>query len=144
MIGVQSKVQLKDESIRFGSKDQSGWELSVEEIRVIIEYTTEDGPFAPDHFLVFVNRSGTEYHLPLEAEGCLEVAEQVGKALEADIDLKLSTSTNFASRVVFPDSIAGVEGYKLEKTKQTLTQRLFHLGQEVRMILSDEVRRSLS
>lgn len=144
MIGTQSKVQLENGLIRFDSEDQTGWELSINEIRAVIEYTTEEGPFVPDHFLVFVDRSATEYHLPLEAAGCLELAEQVGRTLGADIDLKLSASSTFASRVVFPGAIAGVEGYKLEKTKQSLAQRIFRLGQEARMILSDEVRGSLS
>lgn len=144
MTSEQSRVRLEDGLIRFDAPNQSGWEFSVGKIRAIIEYTTEEGPFVSDHFLVFVDGSANEYHLPLDAEGCSELVEQMEKMLESDVNLKLSSSTNFASRVAFPRSIAEAEGYKLEKTRRSLVQRLFHLGQEVTMILSDQVRETVS
>lgn len=143
MSSDKSRVFYQDGSIHFSPANGNGWQIPVQRIRAIIEYTTEEGPFAPDHFLVFVDRSATEHHLPLSAEGCSDVIKQVGEVLRADVDLNLSSSTKFASRVVFPDSIAGSDGYKLEKAKRSLTQRLFHLNQRVSMILSDQVKKTL-
>ena len=55
----QNRVCLKDGLIQFDSSNQSDWSLDVGKIRVVIEYTTEEGPFVPDHFLVFVDCSAT-------------------------------------------------------------------------------------
>lgn len=143
MITKKHIVSVTNGLIQFDPLDQTGWELLIEEIRAIIEYTTEEGPFGSDHFLVFIDSSATEFHLPLDSEGCLDAIKQIGKVLRTDVNLKLSSSTYFVSRVVFPSSIAESKGYVLEKTPRSLTQKFFSLGQEVSMVLSDEVRRSL-
>lgn len=144
MIENQSRVCLQNDILQFNPEDQFGWEFPVNCVKSIIEYTTEEGPFAPDHFLVFVDGSVTEYHLPLDTEGSLDVIEQIGNVLGANIDLKLFSSTEFASRVVFPDSIAEEEGYRLEKTPDSFIQKIFCFGQKTKMILSDEIREEVT
>jgi hypothetical protein len=38
--------------LRFASDDYGRWELSLDDVALMGEYTTQDGPMLEDHFLV--------------------------------------------------------------------------------------------
>lgn len=95
--------------------DDSGkisWSLQIEGIVLISEYTTNEGPQVDDWFLVFVTaESGKAYFATcsLYADGRDDVLASLQERLGSSIELGLTGSTDWKSRVLWPPEITGNE-----------------------------------
>lgn len=98
------RYKIVDGVISYSSTRYSSWDLPLAEVSVIGEYTNEDGPFIDDYFLVFVTRNNLQWF-----EGSFYGAErddlmrELSRLLDSELSLKLSHSTVFASRILWPD-----------------------------------------
>ena len=101
------KIWLDGDVIRYRSKTYSDLDLPVSEIRVIGESTNSLGPFADDYFFCFaIGPEGwceTSYY----ADGCGEFLDALFHRLQSSYQLGLNNSTDYASRVLWPPSLAG-------------------------------------
>src|SRR5476649_2469445 len=81
-------------------------EIDYDEIVIVGEYTNQNGPFTDDHFLALLFRDGRYREIPL-----FTPAEPVLAELEAKRGIVfkagLTFSTDFASRIFYPDSLKG-------------------------------------
>lgn len=85
-----------------------GWSLPSTEVRLIGEYTNENGPWLDDYFLVFLASSdGAWNQASFYATGRDEVLAELGQVLGTKLDLGLCNSANFKSRIIWPPNLAG-------------------------------------
>jgi len=88
------------------------------EIVLVAEYTTDDGPSVDDYFLVFVTREDGELFyssVTMGASGINAALEELEKHLGCSLELKLSARRSWASRVVWPQHLAGSEYLEAEE-----------------------------
>ena len=85
--------------IAYTSEHYGSFSVSLADIAVVGEFTTDSGPFIDDWFLVFVPRSGREwFEASMFANGIEQVREQLCIALGFSFQVGLAASVRCASR----------------------------------------------
>jgi hypothetical protein len=101
---------------RFEKHDgHGGWELRITDLVLIAEYTTNEGPYLDDYFLVFwVKQQGEllKAECSFYADGRDEALTEVGRVLGTELELGLASSTEWNSRVVWPEALQGKPYYE--------------------------------
>jgi hypothetical protein len=128
---------LDGDTLRY-SLTSSGFVLPLSEIRIIGECTNQNGPFADDYFLCFVTQPSGWYEASFYASGCEEFLSALGARLGVPLQFTLMASTDFASRILWPATLAGrpLFDYDLEEPTS--------LGSRFRSWLSPRVVQRLS
>jgi hypothetical protein len=134
-------IRLNGDVITYASRLFGSFSLPVEDIAVIGEFTTDNGPVIDDWFLVFVCRGGDWFEASIYSDGSEGVRKGLSMALGANLDLSLAGSTDFASRVVWPTEIAGRPLFEFEIVSGTGFLRRLKLAilPEIRHSLTSEV-----
>ena len=101
------RIQLDGDVIRYRSAVYGDWDLPVSELRIVGECTNQDGPVVDDYFFCFATGPGMWFEASFYAEGRDEFLEALGVKLGARLVTGLCHSTDFASRVLWPPSLAG-------------------------------------
>jgi hypothetical protein len=94
---------------------EESWSISLGDIVLIAEYTTDKRPDADDYFLVFVTREQGEFYysnVTMYAAGINESLIEVERVLGCSLELTLHSSTTLCSRVVWPLRLAGSEYFR--------------------------------
>jgi hypothetical protein len=106
------------------------WQLPVAAIAILAEYTTLNGPFLDDYFVVFASVENQEWIVrtaTFYADGCDEVLEALSAHWGAPLQFGLSHSTDWNSRVIWPEELAGQDYFTFtEVPPQSLLERLRH------------------
>ena len=121
------------------------WSVEIDDILLIAEYTTNEGPYCDDYFLVFVTRSYI-YQCTFYANGTDMVIQTLSEMFNAPLQLKLCNSTDWNSRVIWPVHLEGSEYFQftkvkpdslLSKTRKTLlgSQLEYKLAEPIQAIL---------
>ncbi len=124
--------------ITYESRHLGSFSLPMADVAVIGEYTTQDGPFFDDWFLVFVRRDGEWFEASMYGEGPEEVRDGLSKSLRAEIHLGLAASTDFASRVLWPPGLLGQPLFEFVKPSGS------RFLERMRLVILPAVRRQLS
>lgn len=79
-------------------------EYSIQDVAVIGEYTTEEGPVNDDWFLVFVRKNGEMFQLPIYdiIANTNTFFEDLSKYYKVEIKPKLANSTAMRSNLLWP------------------------------------------
>ena len=93
--------------ITYVSRLFGSFSLSIADIAVVGEFTADTGPFVDDWFIVFVRRGGDWFEASVYSDGFDALRNGLSLAIGADVHCCLADSTNFASRVVWPEAISG-------------------------------------
>ncbi len=129
--------------------DQDGvvrWGLSVDDLVLVAEYTTRDGPLADDYFLIFCTvEDGKALFATCSfyVDGRDEVLSVIGEMLGSSLNLQLCGSAELDSNVLWPAELAGQKYFRFQKAEpRKLRERLREvvLGPAVEMFLSDPVQ----
>lgn len=83
------------------------WSLSIRDIKVIGEYTDRNGPYIDDYFFVFVLADGTWRQASFYAEDRELFLRALSEKLEYKLECGLCNSTDYKSRVLWPESLKG-------------------------------------
>ncbi|MGH9703664.1 MAG: hypothetical protein ACRD4K_09835 [Candidatus Acidiferrales bacterium] len=86
------------------------WECPLRPIVLMAEYTTSEGPFVDDYFLVFVSKENEKYYFATASfysDGREALIDYLSKKWGVRVELGLANSTGWKSRVVWPPEIAG-------------------------------------
>ncbi|HEV1995411.1 MAG TPA: hypothetical protein VGR03_13860 [Candidatus Acidoferrum sp.] len=92
------------------SEGQLLWQCPLDSIVLMAEYTTNEGPFLDDYFLVFVSiEKGKQYFATASfySDGREMIVEHLSQKWDVRVKLGLSHSTEWKSRVLWPPEIAG-------------------------------------
>lgn len=105
--GAESGVLRFDASlITYISRYYGSFSIPLSEVAVVGEFTTDNGPFIDDWFLVFVPRIGDDwFEASMYAVGIESFREQLSSALGFTIIGSLAASTDFTSRILWPPAL---------------------------------------
>jgi hypothetical protein len=130
--------------------DTTRWSVAIKDLVLIAEYTTKQRKECDDYFLVFVTRESGELYY-LEVTGCAggipEVFEKLESCFGCILDLRLQSSTDWDSRVIWPEAVAGSRFYEFEEVvPEGLRDRIQSRikGKQVMHRLAEPVLRFLS
>lgn len=96
------------------------WQVAVDGVLMVAEYTTNEGPWADDYFLVFVESDSSKLSMArasLYSEGTDEVLRDLGQRWAANIEMRLHNSTEWKSRVLWPPELAGTEYFDFKEVE---------------------------
>jgi hypothetical protein len=117
---------MKNEAITFPSADTIVFHLgdnedqvsSLDSIKLVGEFTTEDGPYAEDHLLsVWLNDQRT-LEIPIGSPGVAVLLEKLGSKAGVPIQTSLASETSFASRVLYPPEKSGQALFVFESARK--------------------------
>jgi hypothetical protein len=86
--------------------EQKLWELDLETIAAVGEYTTPEGPFVEDYFLVFVAHNGDWFQAGWGSQGAEVALAELERHLGTRLRSRLANRTDLTSRVMWPQKIA--------------------------------------
>lgn len=112
--------------------------MQVEDIGVIGEYTTPNGPWEDDYFVVFVDRDGKRLEVP-DTAFTPAATDELRRSLGSDFAFGLANSTDFNSRILWPPKFAGKPLYVFTKVPaRGFTRRVLQIlgGREVQLTLT--------
>lgn len=111
-INVDLRLEVQDDLLAFRPE---GWQLRISNLVLIAEYTTDEGPYIDDYFLVFWTRENGELlkaECSFYAEGRDLALAEAGRVLGVQLDLGLASSTEWNSRVIWPEELRGKPYYE--------------------------------
>ena len=91
------------------------WSVSVRDLILVAEYTTNEGPYLDDYFLVFVTiQDGKPVFSTCSfyADGRDEVCRTLRQQFGITVEFGLLQSTEWSSRVTWPERLAGEDYFK--------------------------------
>jgi hypothetical protein len=115
------KLRLRVNGSSLECSDESGtkcWSLPIEAIVLISEYTTDEGPWLDDYFLVFVTVEEDKLYFStcsFYVDGRDEVIAGLEERLGSPIKLGLTNSTDWKSRVIWPPELADIEYFTFKE-----------------------------
>jgi hypothetical protein len=121
-------IQLDGDSIRYRSTAYGDWDLALSDVRLIGECTNQSGPFADDYFFCFATGPGMWFEASFYADGIDEFLQAISAKLATSIDAGLCNSTDFASRVLWPLSLAGEPMFIYSPVPSGIVKRLLGMA----------------
>jgi hypothetical protein len=122
-------IELSGEMIRYSSATYSGWTIRASDVRVIGEATDQSGPFV-DYCLCFATGPEMCYEASFYADGRDTFLWELGERLGVLLQPGLASSTDFASRILWPAKLVDKPMFKYQNVpSKTLVGRLFRLEQ---------------
>jgi hypothetical protein len=120
------KIALHGEAIHYFSEFYGNWELSLSDVIVIGEATNQNGP-ADDYFFCFASGPWMWHEASFYAQGRNEFLNALSRRLGVEMRLGLISSTDFASRVLWPPELAGKPMFKYVEVCATsrVSRRIF-------------------
>jgi len=125
-------------SLTFLSESYGHFHLELDDLMVLGEYSTADGPWLEDLFLVFVCRDGNWWECPFGAMGVPGVLSQFEEVWHAHLTVTLGFSTQYKSRIMWPKELADNELYQF--TKGGWLDRMITQGMPATRDLRPEVK----
>jgi hypothetical protein len=128
----RAKPQLKYSSdkstVEYYFEQRLLWQVAVDGVLMVAEYTTNEGPWGDDYFLLFVVADTDKLSVArasLYSDGIEEVLHDLRQRWAANIETRLHNSTEWKSRVVWPPELAGTEYFDFKEVEpQTIGSRL--------------------
>ena len=148
------KIELIDETIIRSKNGNSLWSIPLEEIIVIGEFTTENGPYLDDWFLTLITAK-TWCEIPIGTEGIDIFLNELGEKLKSELALQLINSTDWKTRIIWPLASQNKKLYDhkilepktvFEKIKNFFGNRnsIRQFSEETKKIISEKVSNPLS
>jgi hypothetical protein len=86
--------------------------INIEEIKVIGEYTTANGPFIDDWFYLYILGTNDIRQISAYAQGTKEVLTKLGEKLNIDLKPRLVASTKWETNILWPTDLVGQKVFK--------------------------------
>jgi hypothetical protein len=109
------KVRLQGDQVFWDYDNKTIFQIDMNDIVIIGEYTNSDGPYLDDWFLTFVTKDGQWQSIPWYADNIEELTQYLSNKFHQDLNVTyLANSTEWKSIVRYPTHLK-------EKTLFTLT-----------------------
>jgi hypothetical protein len=129
------RLAMDDEGFALEYRDAENrllWRICINNIVLVAEYTTTDGPWLDDYFLVFFSVADTSLNVATASfysDGRDDTLKALALHLGTAIELSFLGSTTWASRVVWPPALAGNDYFESnEVAPRTATDRIKRLA----------------
>ncbi|MBT65388.1 MAG: hypothetical protein CML13_19495 [Puniceicoccaceae bacterium] len=107
----------------------------MDEVILLAEYTTSEGPMIDDHFIYALFSDGRDKSFPVEdLDKPSSEVKAIEEALDIPIECKLCNRTDFCSRAIYPRELSESEIFQIvkkEKNNSFLQRVLSIVGTEV-------------
>lgn len=101
-------IRIQSGEIIYSEGNKTLWCLPLSSVEIVGEYTTPNGSYIDDYFLVFITQPNKQhFHASFYAEGRNIVLNNLSQCFGNTIECGLSNSTQFASRCMWPPRLAG-------------------------------------
>jgi hypothetical protein len=140
---------IRDGLIVYSFKGETLWECEASDIICFAEYTDVNGPYADDYFFVFITRNSDQlfdlYTASFYSEGRDALLDYLGELWGFEVRLGLVDSTDWKSRVLYPQRLADQSFYEFREVRETefLKRLKSWFVPTVEMFFSDEVKNLL-
>jgi hypothetical protein len=122
---VSGHIELSGDIIRYASSTYPDWTISVDAIHVVGEATNQNGPYADDYFICFATSREMWYEASFDSEGRDKFLAALGASLGVTLQLKLTSITDFNSRILWPIELVGKPMFKYDNVPtKTIIGRL--------------------
>lgn len=118
---------MENESITFPSADTVTFHLgaddvttSLESIVLVGEFTTEDGPYAEDHFISVWLNDNRVLEISIASCGVAAFLNKLSLKTSTPIKTTLAAETSFASRVLYPPAKSGQDLFVFKSARKGL------------------------
>ena len=137
------RLSLTDGTVVYDCGDDRLWEIALDRIRVVGEFTTSS--WGDDYFLVLVTDEGRWFEGSFYSENSAEFLLDLGEQVGAELKFGLCNSTELKSRVMWPTPIKDDPLFRFDNTAGTTLLERFRLflSPRVDLCLSSEVIRHL-
>jgi tetratricopeptide (TPR) repeat protein len=115
---VSSELHVGDGALSYTSGEYR-FRVRLEDLALVGEFTTADGPGVDDYFLVFFTRDGARHDASFYAEGRDATLAALGDYWQAQLTIRLAASASLASNILWPASHAGQELFKFHRYAAT-------------------------
>lgn len=120
-----TKVSLTDTHVVLTQGNKEIVIIPVDDIKLIGEYTTANGPIVDDWFIVFMTSEKDWTQISEYTPGMLEMLQELGAHLKAEIIGSLAYSTSWKTNIIWPQQVAGQEMWDvISEVPTTLIGRL--------------------
>jgi hypothetical protein len=144
-------IEVRDGSVVYRGRDgRSAWSLPIRQIILVAEYTTDEGPYCDDYFIVFVSTEGGRAYFStcsFYADGMAEVITLLGGQFGTEMELALANSTKWDSRVIWPPDLGGSKYFEFtEITPKNSGERIRKalLGKQLEYRITEPIRTFIS
>jgi protein-S-isoprenylcysteine O-methyltransferase Ste14 len=124
--GQKSQLTVDGDLVQYTVNGELAWAVRLSEIVCLAEYTTAEGPWRDDYFLLFMTRANSYYLASFYSDGCGAILEQMGLRWGSKLQLKLVNKTEFASSVIWPPHFQ-TEEFFVEIGQLTVNPRIAQL-----------------
>lgn len=107
-------LRLDGDFVCYDSPSVPIWRVAVDQIRLIGEWTTDQGPFVDDYFLGFATDATGWRSASFYAEGRDKFVAALSARLGSDIVLSLANSVDYTSRILWPPHLVGLPMFDFE------------------------------
>jgi hypothetical protein len=118
---MKPSLEISDSTTLYRSNGIAlGWSVEIKDIVLIAEYTTNEGPYVDDYYLVFVTiEDGKAYFASCSfyVDGRDEVFHSLKEQFGIASEFGLLQSTEWASRVMWPVHLAGSDYFQFDEVK---------------------------
>src|SRR6185312_9065983 len=126
---MKNQLQVKDSDLEYsGENGRVFWSLPISSTVLIAEYTTNEGPQCDDYFLVFVTIEKDMFHFhtaSFYSAGRDETLAALKQLLGSTFELELTGSTEWDSRAIWPQEIAGNKYFQFKPVRpETMLQKV--------------------
>ncbi len=122
-------LSLKDSTLSYASPVYGTWQIPVSEIIAFGEYTTDNGPYIDDWFMVFVTQDFNWVEASNYCGGSAAVRDELARRWGVEsLYGKLWGHTEFASRVIWPLALADQRLFQFVERPQTIGQKIKSFG----------------
>ncbi len=141
---VINKLFISGNQVAYDFDANEGWYMDIDKIVFIGEYTTANGPYVDDYFIVFAESKDEWWQASFYSIDHSSFWKELSKRMNCDIGPRLMGSTEWASKVIYPPELADQELFaiaKVEGKPLNLFQKLLGVddGSE-KLVLTDNVK----
>ena len=122
-------LSIVDSTLIYASPDYGNWQIPISEVVAFGEYTTDNGPWIDDWFMVFVTRNFNWVEASNYCTGYDEVRDCLAKHWGVDnLSGSLALNTDFGSRAIWPSKIAGQPLFDFVERPQSILDKVKSFG----------------
>jgi hypothetical protein len=117
-------IRIEEAALCYESKTYGSWQLAPADVRIIGEFTSQEGPFRDDYFVCFARDADRWWEASFYADGWDQVLRGLNQHLDAQMELRLAGSVDFASRIIWPTYLVDQPMFDFSNpSPEGLTQR---------------------
>lgn len=112
------KTFIDNGKVIWGFNEKSIVEIPIDQIKLIAEYTTTNGPFRDDWFLLIYNDKAECFEISMYAENIQEMMSELGELMDFKLFGTLYASVDWISNIHYPTEFSGEKLWKVVKTEK--------------------------